>query len=129
MKLKHLLEALHESMDTSSPEEIKGACELIILAQDLTGGEVDTLEACYENGPLFPGDLPSKTGRDSLRIKGLVSTVVVKGQDGYEACTQKGSWVYRLMNAHRVRVAPAKEDLPAEQTTIEKCSKALDDLV
>lgn len=33
----------------------------------MRGAELDTLVALVEQGPLWDGDLPSKTGRDCLR--------------------------------------------------------------
>jgi len=97
--LGQLLNALHENLDTSSAEEIKDACELIIKVQAMDGGERDTILVAYRNGPLFAGDLPSKTARDSLIADGFMVHVVVKGEDGFNACTHKGAWAYRLLEA------------------------------
>lgn len=60
----------------------------------LTGGEIDTLIALVEHGPLDDGDVPSKSARDSLMQKGLVVRVIVKGEDGYQAVTYQGRDVY-----------------------------------
>ena len=97
--LKQLLDALHETPETSSAEEIKDACELIIRVQAMDGGERDTLRAAFRGGPLLSGDLPSKTGRDSLVAEGFMVQVVVKGEDGFNACTHKGAWAHRLIEA------------------------------
>lgn len=97
--LGQLLSALHESLDTSSAEEIKDACELIIRVQAMDGGERDTIRAAYRSGPLFSGDLPSKTARDSLVAEGFMVQCVVKGEDGFNACTHKGAWAHRLIEA------------------------------
>lgn len=97
--LRQLLETLHESIELSTAEEIKSACELIIEAQEMNSAERDCINASYENGPLFDGDVPSKTGRDRLLDKGYMVRVVVKGEDGYNACTLKGAWAYRLLKA------------------------------
>lgn len=97
--LKQLLDALHESTETSTAEELKAACELIIEVQCMDGGERDCIYAAYKNGPLFDGDIPSKSGRNSLLEKGYMAKVVVKGEDGYNACTNKGAWVQRLLEA------------------------------
>jgi hypothetical protein len=61
---------------------------------ELTGAEVDTLIALVENGPLEDGDVPSKSGRDSLISRGLAVKIVVKGSDGYNAATYLGRDVY-----------------------------------
>jgi hypothetical protein len=57
---------------------------------DLTGAEFDTLHALVLNGPLWDGDVPSKSGRDSLIDRGLAVRVVVRGEDGYTAATYAG---------------------------------------
>lgn len=97
--LKQLLEALHEDIKTSTAEEIKAACELIIDVQRMNGGERDCIRATYRNGPLFDGDIPSKVGRNSLLENDYLAKVVVKGEDGYNACTHKGAWAHRLLEA------------------------------
>lgn len=97
--LKELLDALHESTDLSSAEELKRACELIIEVQAMDGAERDCIYAGYKHGPLLDGDVPSKSGRDRLLAKGYMAKIVVKGVDGYNACTQKGAWAQRLFEA------------------------------
>ena len=59
-----------------------------------SGGNLDTLIALVENGPLFDGDVPSKNSRDILIAAGLATRVVVKGEDGYTASTYAGRDVY-----------------------------------
>lgn len=97
--LKQLLDALCVGVDLSSAEELKSACELIIEVQAMDGAERDCIRAAYKNGPLFDGDVPSKSGRNSLLEKGYMAKVVVKGEDGYNACTHKGAWAHRLLEA------------------------------
>jgi hypothetical protein len=97
--LKRLLDALHESPELSSAAELKRACELIIEVQAMNSAERDCICAGYKHGPLFDGDVPSKSGRDWLLEKGYMAKVVVKGKDGYNACTHKGAWAYRLLEA------------------------------
>ncbi len=97
--LKQLLDALHESTELSSAEELKRACNLIIEVQTMDSSERDCVRAAYRLGPLDDGDVPSKNGRDNLIEKGYMAKVVVKGEDGYSACTHKGAWAYRLLEA------------------------------
>lgn len=99
MKLAKLFEAIHESIETSTAQEIKDACELIIRVQSMSGGEIDTIVCAFEKGPLFDGDVPSKSARNQLVVDGLMAHVVVKGEDGYNACTHSGAWAYRLIRA------------------------------
>jgi hypothetical protein len=64
-------------------------------ADQLNGAEMDTLIALVEAGPLWDGDVPSKSGRDCLIGRGLAVRVVVKGQDGYTAATYAGKGAYK----------------------------------
>lgn len=50
----------------------------------------DTLLALAKNGPLWDGDVPSKSGRDDLIEHGMAIRVVVKGEDGFTGLTYKG---------------------------------------
>ena len=61
----------------------------------LTGAEVDTLIALVERGPLWDGDLPSKSGRDSLIKRGLAVKCIFAGEDGYQAATYAGRDAYK----------------------------------
>lgn len=62
---------------------------------DLSCDAVDTLVALVEHGPLWDGDVPSKSGRDKLITAGLAIRVVVKGEDGYTAATYQGRDAYK----------------------------------
>jgi len=97
--LQQMLDALHVSTDLCSAKEIKGACELIIEVQAMDKAERDCISVSYKQGPLFDGDVPSKSGRDRLLEKGYMAKVVVTCEDGYNACTHKGAWAYRLIQA------------------------------
>lgn len=61
----------------------------------LSGAEAETLVALVEHGPLWDGDVPSKSGRDGLLQKGLAVRIVVKGEDGYQAATYVGRDAYK----------------------------------
>lgn len=97
--LTKLLDALHESLETSSADEIKRACELITRVQNMDGGERETLRCAFKQGPLWDGDVPSKQARTQLVDEGFMARVVVKGEDGFNACTYKGAWAHRLIEA------------------------------
>lgn len=99
MKLKILLDSIHESAELSTLEELKLAIELIIQVQELNSAERETLLCAWKHGPLFDGDVPSKTARDSLMKTGFMCKVVVKGNDGYNACAQRGHWAHKLIEA------------------------------
>lgn len=99
MKLKTILEAIHESPELSTPEELKRACELIIRVQEMNSAERDTLIGAFRQGPLYDGEVPSKSGRDALLSDGFIAKVIVKGEDGFNACTYKGLRAYRILEA------------------------------
>ena len=63
----------------------------------MTGAEKDVLIALVEQGPLWDGDVPSKTGRDALVARGLAVRVVVKGEDGWQAATYAGRDAYKAL--------------------------------
>lgn len=63
----------------------------------MTGAEKDTLIALVEQGPLWDGDVPSKSGRDALIAQGLASCVIVRGEDGHTAATYPGRDAYKAM--------------------------------
>ncbi len=67
------------------------------VGTQLTGAEKDTLIALVEQGPLWDGDVPSKTGRDALMAQGLAVRVVVKGEDGWQAATYAGRDAYKAL--------------------------------
>lgn len=60
----------------------------------LDGGQIDTLVALVEQGPVWDGDVPSKRSRDELVTAGYAVRVVVKGEQGYAAATYKGTRAY-----------------------------------
>jgi hypothetical protein len=97
--LQVLLKAVSVSIESSPVNDVKWACEMIMTVQALESGERDCIRASFKKGPLFDGDVPSKSSRDSLLKKGLMAKVVVSGEDGYNACTNKGAWAFRLMEA------------------------------
>lgn len=73
----------------------------------LSGRATDVLIGLIEIGPLWDGDLPSKSGRDELINLGLATRIFVSGTDGHQAATPMGAEVFRRMfgNAETVREA------------------------
>lgn len=98
--LQEMLDVLHVNTKLSSAKEITEACSLITEVQNFDSGERDCIKACFLKGPLFDGDIPSKTSRNSLIEKGFIVKVVVKGEDGLNACTQKGFYAFKLIQIH-----------------------------
>ena len=99
MSIKKLLSAIHSDLSLDSAEEIKANIELIARVQEMSSGERETIKAAFNHGPLYDGDVPSKSSRDTLVKDSFIAKVVVKGEDGFNACTYKGRWAYRILNA------------------------------
>lgn len=97
--LKELLDVLHEDEKLSTDGELAWACKLICRVQTMASGERDTIRAAFTAGPLYDGDVPSKSGRDALLEDGMIAKVVVKGEEGFNACTYRGAAAYRLLLA------------------------------
>lgn len=66
--------------------------------------QLETLRAIHNGGPLWDGDVPSKTARDDLLEKGLIEKVVVKSEDGFQACTYRGRAFLRSIQDEIERV-------------------------
>ena len=62
--------------------------------ENLTSGQLDTLIAMVENGPLFDGDVPSKVARDELMDNGYAVKVACKGEASHNAANDKGCTLY-----------------------------------
>lgn len=67
----------------------------------LSGGAKDTLCALHSIGPLWDGDVPSKSGRDELLRLKLAAKIIVKNEEGYQACTYRGHRVLRCALPNR----------------------------
>lgn len=108
--IKHLLDAIHLSIHDSTDKEIIDAIKLIELAELARANAFDTIVGLFKNGPLYDGDVPSKTERDWLVQNGLASKVIYKGEDGYQALTYKGAKCYRIiLSQKRFEVAKQQE--------------------
>ena len=70
----------------------------------LTGGEIDTLVALVEGGPLRDGGLPSKVGRDGLMALGFAAQVVIDQDYMQYAATNKGlEWYLNRYKADNIK--------------------------
>ena len=102
------------------PEVITEAIDTILLAKQTVKHAADTLDAIIKRGPLFDGDLPSKSQRDWLLEKGLVSKAVVKGEQGFQVANYLGWDVARVID---LRVDLASLD---KETLVEWVNQQLD---
>lgn len=118
MTLNQMLDVLNTPLELSTDREVRDALEIIIQVESLSGGSIDCLIAAFTQGPLFDGDVPSKTGRDALLEYGMVAKVVVNGEEGYNACTYRGARAFRLltaMNQDARNAAPVRDGSNSEE--------------
>ena len=80
-------------------EELEYAYGLIHTATVLSGGAKETLLKLRNKGPIWDGDVPSKSGRDELLDCDAAAKVVVRGEQGYQACTYKGWDLAKVVDA------------------------------
>lgn len=94
--LTRYLDVLHVKL-TDPPEELRAAVELILAVEYLDASSCETLVALATVGPLADGEVPSKPGRDALVQLGFASRILVKGIEGFAACTNTGARAYRVL--------------------------------
>lgn len=61
----------------------------------LDKGEVETLVALVETGPVWAGSIPCKSGRRQLILRGYAFQTLVAGEEGYTAVTPLGVEAYK----------------------------------
>lgn len=96
-----------------------------ITKSNITYGQLDTLVALVEKGPLFDGDVTSKTSRNELIDCGLASRIINKGEQGYQAATYKGSTLYCEIfgNSGNIRQAKAYRVMQRELRAVRDLGK------
>lgn len=95
-----VFDILHLDGRLNSPEELAGGLFMYDIVNTMSGAERDVLRAIFLRGPIEDGGVPSKSGRDTLLKHGYCTKVVVRGEEGYNACTYLGASAYRLMLAN-----------------------------
>lgn len=79
-------------------EAVEGTAREMIAAdiwRQLSPDERETLHCLVAQGPVWDGDVPSKTGRTSLIAYGLASKALVRGEHGYQVANYVGATVFR----------------------------------
>lgn len=66
-----------------------------IRAIQVSAIELETLRFLHNKGPIWDGNLPSKSARDTLVEKGLAIRMIHQGQGGHQACTDRGRGLLR----------------------------------
>lgn len=99
MKVLTVYECVFGKIDLCSKQEIAENLALIDIVTGLSSAAIDTLHAAFKAGPLYDGDVPSKSGRDELLSHGLVGKTITKGEWGFNACTYRGAWAIKVLDA------------------------------
>lgn len=109
VSLSETLELLN--LDSEDKEDLKYAkdiCQLsdLLINNQRAGYIVDAFQQALRAGPLADGDLLSKAGRDFLLEEGLMTKILVNGEQGYQALTYKAFDLKRIYYiAHERAVA------------------------
>lgn len=94
-----ILEAVHYDEKLSTEAEMTYAKTVLAHVKTMSPSLRSSLRVFFTNGPLFDGDVPSKTERTELVEAGYVAKIVVKGEEGFNACTYRGSLAHRMIMA------------------------------
>ena len=81
----------------STEAEVQDALTLIAEVDLFSQEQSDMICDCYQRGPIHDGDLTSAVARDLLVRGGYLSRVVMRGDEGYNACTYRGASAYQLI--------------------------------
>lgn len=109
MSIKKILQAIGgERLDLCSKSELLEIIDLADIAHDLGAGHFEVLRCCHNQGPVRDGDIPSKAHRDDLLECGAIAKVVVRGEDGFNACTYRGRELIKAI-ASLPPIAPGKD--------------------
>lgn len=99
------------SLDSEENEDVEYAKDIgqladLLIDNQRAGYIVDAFQQALRSGPLADGDLVSKAGRDFLLEEGLMTKVLVNGEQGYQALTYKAFDLKRIYYiAHERAVA------------------------
>lgn len=89
-------------------------CNWIPDLSELNSAAREVLIKIVENGPIFDGDVPCKSGRDDLLSLGLCVKTIFKGEDGYNGATYMGYQVYKKLKEETLE--PKQEKLDIKKT-------------
>jgi hypothetical protein len=63
-------------------------------SENRSGFCFDTLCALIERGPVWDGNIPSKSGRNALIERGYAVRIINNGEEGFTAATPMGMQLY-----------------------------------
>lgn len=98
LTLEHVAQINH--FDLTDQDDLLAATDVLAKAkQAFDYNLMDTFNAIVNRGPLYDGDVPSKSERNTLLELGLIDKVIVKGEDGFQACNYLGFAVWKVLES------------------------------
>lgn len=88
---------MHARPDLDDKDELVELIHMIDFARQHRALR-EQLWQLHAHGPIWDGDLISKTDRDSLLQIGACAKVCVRGEDGFNACTYFGRSLLRIFD-------------------------------
>ena len=101
-KLKHhniAKDVLGLDFSLKTQDEIAYLSTIINIAYMLSVGAAEELQAIHDEGPTWDGNLISSSNLPELLDNDLVAKVVIKGEEGYTACTYRGKIALSIVEA------------------------------
>lgn len=91
--------ALICDFENETKEELIDYLRAIETALSLSSGAYEVLRQLNTQGPVWDGDLISKSGRTQCLHIGAAAKIICNGDDGYQACTYYGRQLIRIREA------------------------------
>lgn len=93
-------------LDVNDVDDVGYIAKVLVVATRIRGSQLlGTLNAIVTRGPLYDGDVPSKSDRDDLLSHGVIEKVIVKGEHGYQAANYFGWSVWKSLKAIEIETA------------------------
>ncbi|QQV92297.1 hypothetical protein MOC16_gp134 [Klebsiella phage vB_KpM_FBKp24] len=84
-----------EESDLAYAAELEKTVTMLLERKDV-GHVIGTMNQLIVDGPVYDGDILSKSGRDFLLMEDYAAKVVVKNEQGFTAMNYKGYHLHRL---------------------------------
>ncbi len=84
-----------EEADMAYAAELEKTVTMLLERNDV-GHVIGTMNQLIVDGPVYDGDIHSKSGRDFLLMEDYAVKVVVKNEQGFNAMNHKGWDLHRL---------------------------------
>ena len=86
-----------EASKYSTEDEIEHALKALNIAANLSGNAKEVLKQLVRTGPVWDGDVVSKSGRDECLNHRIINKILVGGEQGYQAVNYFGYSVFKIV--------------------------------